>query len=190
MRKLLAALFLCAFALGQDEGREVADERPILFVRWERTSQRGKIYLAAWQALEPHHGMPARLRLKDLDGDEKKAAAFFAEHKDARMVIAMDDESAQAARAALPDVPVLSAGLARPTVSVRVDRGALVKLMKLLRPSLESVASGLLDPLQGVGPTDVHDPGELPGVSHSRRPPVRLRSPDGYVVQMAWIRDI
>ena len=37
MRKLLAALFLCGFALGQDEGRDVADDRPILFVRWERT---------------------------------------------------------------------------------------------------------------------------------------------------------
>ena len=142
MRKLLAALLLCTFALAQDEGRDVGDERPILFVRWERTEQRGKIYLAAWQALEPHHGMPQRLRLKDLDGDEEKAKAFFAEHKQARMVIAVDDASAAVARKALPDVPVLSAGvLAGATVSVSLDRGVLAKLMKLFRPDVRYVAA-------------------------------------------------
>ena len=145
MRKLLAALFLCAFALGQDEGREVADERPILFVRWERTPQRGKIYLAAWQALEPHHGMPPRLRLKDLDGDENKAQAFFAEHKDARLVIAVDDASAAAARKALPNVPVLSVGVREgTTVSARVDRARLAKLMRLFSPDGNSAGFHVL----------------------------------------------
>lgn len=170
MRKLLAALLLCAFALAQDEGREVADERPILFVRWERTAQRGKIYLAAWQALEPHHGMPPRLRLKDLDGDEKKAKAFFAEHKDARLVIAVDDASAVAARAALPGVPVLSAGVSESaTVSARVGRGRLVKLMRLLHPDVASVGvykvnyskRNLMNPNNALSPARVQELPEL-----------------------------
>jgi hypothetical protein len=146
MRKVVC-LLACVAAAAQEGGRDTGGAgRAIHFVRWQRSVEAGAIYLAAWQALEPHLLDVGRHRLVDFDGDAGRARAYFAGAKDAALVVAFGEGAAGAARAALPKVPVIEVSESpQADVVLRVDRERLSSLVKLLRPRAKVALFGPAD---------------------------------------------
>lgn len=137
---LPALLFAAASAPAQDGGRDTGTEgRPLLFLRWRRIAESGRIYNAAWGALEPHFGLLSRRRLLDIDGDAERAALVFSGQSDAAAVVAFGEEAAARARAALPGAMVLAVGPGL-TVDTRADRAQLAALLRLFRPGARRLA--------------------------------------------------
>jgi hypothetical protein len=137
--RIPACLLACAAGFAQEPrspegGRDTGEGRAIHFVRWHKSAEAGTIYNAAWRALEPHLLDLGRRRLVDFDGDPGKARAYFAGAKDVALVVAFGAEAAAAARVAPPHPPVIEVSESpEADVVLRVDRGRLAVLVKLLR---------------------------------------------------------
>ena len=125
MKRLVWLLFLTSMAAAQGGRDSGTTGRAILFVRWQRTDESHAIYSVAWRALEPHFvGQVNRRRLASFDGDEKKARAFFARHKDVVLVVAFGVETARVTRKIVPETPVLEVSPGKSAhVSTRVGPG-------------------------------------------------------------------
>jgi hypothetical protein len=139
---LLLAAATAAQDQGQDGGRDAGlGARPVVFVRWRRTPETARIYGEAWQALEPHFGVLSRRRLFDFDGDAQRARAFFAANADAALVVALDAESAAAARAHLPRAALVSvAAFREAVVDIRCDRERFARLLQRFAPRARKIA--------------------------------------------------
>jgi hypothetical protein len=143
LRMLALTSLVAAAAWAQGSGGRDAGGGPnaVLFVRWQRSSESGAIYRAAWRALEPHFGVLSRRRLTDFNGDARRARAFLAEHAGAALVVAFGARAAEVTRAALPGKPVLEVGCGeRAAVRGRVDREQLARILRLFHPRARTIA--------------------------------------------------
>jgi len=122
----LAPLLLLSAPLYAQGGRGDSGEGAplVLFVRSERTTESKEIYDAAWKALEPHFGKLARERMKNLDGERRRAEVFFAGHPRYRTVVCFD----AASKELCPD------GDKVVLVEPRADRREVGRVIRLLRP--------------------------------------------------------
>ncbi|MHC4819798.1 MAG: hypothetical protein ACYTF8_17265, partial [Planctomycetota bacterium] len=135
--------------------------RAILFVRWTQTAESQDIWMAAWQALEPHFiGQINRRRLATFQGDAKNARAYFAEHKDAVLVVAFGAEAARVTRKILPKTPVLEVSPEKSAhVSTRVDRVRLARLLMAFHPRARRIT--VLGPPERLAGFEASPQGEL-----------------------------
>jgi len=136
MKRLVWLLLLTATTLAQGGRDSGTTGRAVLFVRWTRTDESHDIWSAAWRALEPHFaGQINRRRLASFDGDEKKARAYFAEHKDTVLVVAFGADAARVTRKIRPGTPVLEVSPGKSAhVSTRVDRERFARLLLAFHP--------------------------------------------------------
>ncbi|MHC4729908.1 MAG: hypothetical protein ACYS6Z_04850, partial [Planctomycetota bacterium] len=161
MKRLVWLLFLTSMTVAQGGRDSGTTGRAILFVRWERTDESHAIWVAAWRALEPHFvGQVNRRRLASFDGDEKKARAFFAQHKDVVLVVAFGAEAARVTRKILPETPVLEVSPGRSAhVSTRVDRERFARLLLAFHPRARRIA--VLGPAERLADYEISPRGEL-----------------------------
>jgi len=164
MRRSLCMLLLLAGAGAPQDtaGRDTGEGASILFVRWQRSTETRRIYRAAWAALEPFFVEKiGRRRLVAFDGDPAQARKYFTEQRDAVLVVALDAESAAAARDALPGRPVLEVGPGDGAhVHTLVDRERLAELLRGFAPEAKAVA--VFSPRDETLPGFETKPGDAP----------------------------
>lgn len=169
MKRLALLGFLISVAAAQGGRDSGTTGRAILFVRWTSTTESKDIWMAAWQALEPHFvGRINRRRLATFDGDAKSARAYFAQHRDVVLVVAFGARAARVTREILPKTPVLEVSPEKSAhVSTRVDRNRFAWLLRRFHPRARRIT--VLGPPEPLAGFDASPQGELAWVPEDGR---------------------